>query len=221
MVGTRSRGQAYDASVGEELRAARRRLRLSLDEVALNIRIPPSQLRSLEEGNLSAFAAEVYARGAYLKYARYVGVDGERGQRAFLRSLSGVRERVPLHLPQTASWFKRVTMPIGAIVLGVVGCLLLVAGYLAWQVQSFVRVPALTVTEPAALVTEQLEVTVRGTTEREARLTVNGEAVLLGADGSFHFELPLHPGLNVVQVEATGASGRTSLVQRRLLVSRS
>lgn len=221
MVGTRSRRVVGNCSAGEALRAARRRQRLSLDEVGVILRIPPQQLKSLEEGDLSVFAAEVYARGAYVKYARYLGVGGDRTHRAFLRALSEARELVPLTVPRAASWLARVWGPAGVVVLGLLLGVSLVAGYLAWQVQSFVRVPHLALSEPRAAILEQSSVTVRGLTRPDARLTINGEAVLLQPDGAFTYSLPLRRGVNLLRVEATGASGRTNIVERRLLVPRS
>lgn len=220
MVGTRSRRIVGDRSAGEALRAARRRLKLSLDEAGVALRIPPRQLKSLEEGDLSVFAAEVYARGAYVKYARYLGVKSDHTHRAFLRALSEARELVPLTVPRAASWLARVWGPAGVIVLSLLAGMALVASYLAWQVQAFVRVPPLMLTEPQEVVLSQPSVTVRGVTEPDVLLSINGEAVLLGPDGAFTHFLPLRRGVNVLRVEAMGASGRTNVVEQRLLVPR-
>lgn len=220
MVGTRSRRVTGDHRVGEALRAARRRLKLSLDEAGVTLRIPPRQLKSLEEGDLSAFAAEVYAHGAYVKYARFLGIKSDHAHRAFLRALSEARELVPLAVPRAASWLARVWGPAGVLVLTLLAGVGLVAVYLAWQVQTFVRVPPLVLDEPREVLVEQDSVIVRGTTQPDARLTINGEAVLIAPDGAFTFYLPLRRGVNVLRVEATGASGRTNVVERRLLVPR-
>jgi len=220
MVGTRSARRAHDPSAGRALKMARRARRLTLDDVAVKLRIPPRQLKSLEEGDLSNFSAEVYARGAYTKYARYLGVDEDEHYRSFLRSLSGARERVPLKLPQTSTWLKRVWTPAGVLIISIAGSLLMVAGYLAWQVQSFVRVPALTLLEPTEVVLSGSSVTVVGWAQVESSVSVNGETVLLEDDGKFRFDLPLKEGINVLIVEATGVSGRTHAETRRLLVPR-
>jgi cytoskeletal protein RodZ len=187
----------------------------------LALRIPPTQLRSLEEGDLSVFTAEVYARGAYRKYARYLGVEAPQAHYAFMRSLAGARELVPLRVPQTSPWLQRVWTPAGVIILTIVGGVLLVASYLAWQVQTFVRLPSLELTEPSALVLQQQSVVVRGQAEAEAEVAVNGEVVLPDSEGVFSFDLPLRAGINVVHVEATNAAGRTRVIEQRLLVPRS
>ena len=77
---------------GQRLREARLARRLTVDDVAVRIRIPPKQLRALEEGNLTVFSAEIYAKGAYTKYASYLGVDSKDAWHYFLRTLAGVKD---------------------------------------------------------------------------------------------------------------------------------
>lgn len=207
-------------NVGQVLREARRRKKLSLDEVAAELRIPPEHLKALERGETSVFAAEVYARGAYVIYAKHLGVERQETYYAFLRSLSGAREWVPLKLPQRAGWLKRVGTPAGVIVLGILGGVLLVFGYLGMQVQAFVRLPDLELLEPKEVVLGGSQVVVRGRAETEAYVTVNGETALLDEKGFFTVLLPLEPGINVLQLEAKGAAGRTAVLRQDLLVSR-
>lgn len=207
-------------NAGGVLRAARRKKKLTLDEVAAELRIPPEHLEALEQSDLGVFAAEVYARGAYVRYARYLGVERQETYYAFLRSLSGARKRAPLRLPQRARWLGRIWTPAGVIVLGVLAGVLVVAGYLGVQVQAFVRLPDLELLEPRGVVMEESQVAVRGRAEAEARVTVNGETVLLDEEGFFEMVLPLKPGINVLQLEARGVSGRTAVLKRDLLVTR-
>lgn len=209
------------ASAGDILQTARRKKGLTLDAVAAELRIPPAHLEALEQGNLGVFAAEVYARGAYVRYARYLGVGRQKTYYAFLRSLSGVKERVPLRLPQRARWLGRVWTPAGVLVLGALMGVLLVIGYLGLQVRAFVRLPDLELLEPTVAVIEGPQVTVRGRAEAEAQVTVNGQTALLAGDGTFEMELSLRPGINVLQLEARGASGRTRVLKQDLLVPRS
>jgi len=209
-----------DTSAGEALRAVRRKRKLTLDAVAVELRIPPKHLKALEQGKLAVFAAEVYARGAYIKYARYLGVDRQDTYYAFLRSLSGTHERVSLRLPQRARWLVRVWTPAGVIVLTVLAGVLAVAGYLGVQVREFVRLPSLELIGPVSGIVEASQVAVRGRAEEKAYVTINGETVFLAEDGTFEAILPLRPGINVLQLEAKGASGRTRVLKRDLLVPR-
>jgi hypothetical protein len=98
---------------------------------------------------------------------------------------------------------------------------MLIASYLAWQVQTFVRLPELEVTSPTDVIIHDSSVVVRGQAEREAQVRVNGEDVLVGEDGTFSITVPLKAGVNLIQATATGVSDRTRVVERHLLVPRS
>lgn len=220
MVGTRPAKTRSDATVGNLLQAAREQRGLTLADVSTALHIPVKHLRCLEEGDLSGFAAEVYARGAFERYADYLGVRAEQTQRAFLRVLSGAREYVPLRVHRPRPWLTALLTPRW-ILAGVIACIaLLVGSYIMWQVQSFLRLPALELLEPHSPVIVGSTATIRGQAEAGAQLKINGEAVLLDEDGMFTTSFKLHPGINIMQVEATNAAGRTRLLERHLLMPR-
>jgi len=217
MVGARSKQATASYEAGKVLRQARLDRRLTLDDVAVDLRIPPDQLACLEEGDLTIFPAEVYARGAYLRYASYLGVEGRETFNSFLRSMTEVREMVPLKLPRTATWLVRIWTPVGVIVLGIGAAVMLVAGYIGWQVQSFVRLPDLEVAWPNEVVISQPWLEMMGQAERDAVVQINGATVLLREDETWSHQLPLRMGINVIRVEATGAAGRTRVLQKEIL----
>lgn len=66
----------HASGIGEELREARERRGLSLEQAAEATCILPRYLRALEEGApIDAFPAPVYARFFLREYARFLGVD--------------------------------------------------------------------------------------------------------------------------------------------------
>lgn len=211
-----------EASVGAALRDVRLRRGLTLDAVADTLRIPPAQLNALEENDFSVFSAGVYARGAYLKYASYLGITDPALYQRFLRLLSCVRGQALLQVPVPATWFERMFTSSRILALGVFLVAVVIASYIGWHVQAFVRQPGLEVFSPdlTASVVAPPEVVVRGWAEAGAHVAVNGEGVLVGDDGSFETVLPIGFGINVIQVEARGASGNTHVIRRELLVPR-
>jgi len=96
---------------------------------------------------------------------------------------------------------------------------LLVGGYIAWQLESFWRLPSVTIESPTSLVTTGSEVTVAGVAEPGAQLTMNGEKVLLQTDARFSVLLQLHKGINAVRIEVKNAAGRVRVKQLFLLRS--
>ncbi len=63
------------STVGERLRAAREKQKLSLDEIASQTRIPLRHLQNLETGDWSALPAPTYTIGFAKSYASAVGLD--------------------------------------------------------------------------------------------------------------------------------------------------
>ncbi|HYS77960.1 MAG TPA: hypothetical protein VEO94_03920, partial [Candidatus Dormibacteraeota bacterium] len=57
-------------------------------------------------------------------------------------------------------------------------------------------------------------VELRGKTERDARVKVNGQKVAVGPDGSFSCPLTLKEGVNLVTVEAMDAAGNSEYGKR-------
>lgn len=220
MVGTRPAKTRNDTSVGRLLIEARRVRKLSLADISAELKIPPRHLQALEEGDLSVFPAEVYARGAFVKYADYLGVRAEATQHAFLRVLSGAREYVPLRVHRPRSWLASKITPRWILAGVLLAVALVVGSYIAWQVQSFLQVPDISLLEPTSNVMAGSSATIRGVAESSARVTINGEAVLLDGEGNFYTTLTLHPGINVLQLEAVNAAGRKRIIQRQLLMPR-
>lgn len=220
MTSTTRKKPASEVTVGALLKAARRQRGLTLDEVATALRIPVRQLQSLENEELTAFTAEVYARGVFRAYARYVGIEVPAVEHAFARAVASVRTIVPVKFLAPQRWLARILTPRWILAMVGTSAALVVGGYVAWQVQSFLRLPTLTVSEPAHDLVTQEQVRVAGRAEKSAAVTINGAPVLLGDDGSFELRLTLHPGINVVQVEAKNAADRPRIVTRDLLVPR-
>ncbi|MFA5877679.1 MAG: hypothetical protein WC880_04975 [Candidatus Paceibacterota bacterium] len=68
--------------------------------------------------------------------------------------------------------------------------------------------PALSITQPAdGSVTDKPATTVVGTTESTAKLTVNGQSVTVGGDGSFSNAVTLVSGKNTISTSAIDVAG--------------
>jgi cytoskeleton protein RodZ len=207
--------------LGDSLRQAREARNLSLATVAKSLNIPQAKLQALEEGDFSVFAAEVYARGAYLQYAAYVGLDEQTCQREILRALASVRQVQPLKVYTPYTWLQRLVFPRLIIFSFMTLIAVLVGGYIAWQIQSYFHLPKLALTLPAHEVTQDADVVVEGKSDPETKVTVNNQQVLLRPDATFGIKLHLHAGINIVRVEAENAAGRKRIIEHPLLLSRS
>jgi len=115
---------------------------------------------------------------------------------------------------------KFVLSPKLTFAVGVSAVLLALFGYLIFQYVHFVSPPALSVDSPKE---DQLingdSVTVFGSTESDAKITVNNQPVLVSDDGKFSVSLDVVPTTHEVDVVATSRSGKMTEVKRKILVT--
>lgn len=99
------------AEIGRLLYQARTRQQLSLEAIAVNIRISPRLLKAIEQGNLEDLPEPIYIRGQIRQFANLLGLDGRAIAESFptrvaSKSRSGTRLKLglptvqlrPLHL---------------------------------------------------------------------------------------------------------------------------
>jgi len=63
--------------IGEKLKAARESIGVSIEEVAEDLKIRPSQIENIESGNMEAFKDVFYLKYFIRDYAKYLGLDKE------------------------------------------------------------------------------------------------------------------------------------------------
>ena len=61
--------------IGEALKEARENIGLSMEEVATDLKLRPSQVENIETGNVEAFKDVFYLKSLIRDYAKYLGLD--------------------------------------------------------------------------------------------------------------------------------------------------
>jgi cytoskeleton protein RodZ len=112
---------------GAELRAARERLGLLLEDVARTLRIRSPHLEALEEGRISLLPGNAYALAFVRAYAAAIGLDAEEMVRRFRAEAAEFDRRTDLTFPVP---MPERGLPAGAVVL--LGLLLAVGAYAGW-----------------------------------------------------------------------------------------
>ncbi|MBQ7140595.1 MAG: helix-turn-helix domain-containing protein [Bacilli bacterium] len=82
--------------IGEKLREARESHGVSIEEAAEDLKIRPSQLKNLEDGNIKEFKDIFYVKFFVRDYAKYLGLDGEKILDDFNEFLFDYTSRIPL-----------------------------------------------------------------------------------------------------------------------------
>ena len=82
--------------IGEKLKEARESHGVSIEEAADDLKIRPSQLKNLEEGDIKEFKDIFYVKFFIRDYAKYLGLDGEKLLDDFNEFLFDYTSRIPL-----------------------------------------------------------------------------------------------------------------------------
>jgi cytoskeleton protein RodZ len=119
---------AEAARVGEELRDSRLALGLSVEEMAVRLRIRRPYLEALEEGRIADLPGAAYAVGFVRTYAHALGLDADEMVRRF-RDLSGaaVTRKTNLVFPEPVP---ERGMPAGGVIG--IGAVIVIGAYVAW-----------------------------------------------------------------------------------------
>jgi len=127
---------------GADLRAARERLGLSLQDVAAGLHIRQCHLEALEDGQIALLPGNAYAVGFVRSYAHALGLDTEEMVRRFKTEAAAVGRRTELSFPVP---MPDRGLPAGAVLL--LGLVMLIGSYAGWyRLSGEGRLPAETVT---------------------------------------------------------------------------
>jgi cytoskeletal protein RodZ len=119
--------------------------------------------------------------------------------------------------PDLASKF--TWSPKFTFIVGVSAVLLVIFGYFIFQYIHFISPPSLSVDSPKEdQVIVGSSVTVFGSTNSDAKITVNDQPVIVSTDGKFSVSLDIVKGTKEVVIRASSRSGKTTTVSRRIIV---
>lgn len=208
--------------VGEVLKNERARRRLTIEEAAQTLGLSAKYIQILETNAWAKLPGEVYAKSFIKKYARFLELDPEAilnqyledSQRDWLAAAPAPKHPRPnLGLKQLSSVpavFRHVALS---------GLLLILTLYLSYEVAGVFSPPYLAIESPdeGAVNTGEVAV-VKGRTEPEARVQINGKEVVSDGRGAFSASVGLQGGLNIIKVSATKRHGGTSTISRNIVI---
>ena len=187
-------------TLGSRLRERREGLGLNVQDVAREVKISSQYVRALEEGSYETLSAKVYAHGFLKKILKLFIVEETESWFGQFDIEWDIWEKKKNKIPHALGGGKTHGLYITSrmLFLGIGGALLAAFLVLAGiQVKNFTGRPPLIIEEPQ----DRLEirvpfVTVRGQTEKESRLTVNGREITIDGSGNFSEEVELLLGVN-------------------------
>lgn len=153
----------------------------------------------------------IYRKNFVRRYLEALGVDPS----SYIKQFN--EEERPTTAPKEPSVKKESyflqfgNIPATIRLCSVIFLLLGVGGYLGFQVKRIVEPPKLTVLSPQdGLVSTEEKVVVKGATEKEASVTINGETIQNSEKGTFEQPINLSPGLNTITITAKKKHGKTT-----------
>lgn len=207
-------------TLGEYLVSCREHLGLSREEIARLAKVQPKYVAALESGDYSKLPPAVYVKG-FLKSLAGIYHANEPSimqqfetERGLVENLQIIEkpEKVPLVSPFVLS---PRTLAVAAVAL--VGLASL--SYLYFQVSSLGRPPKIVLESPldSGTVESSLMVVV-GLTEPGSSVSLNGQAIVVNANGHFRENLSLGPGANQIVIKSVNKFGRESVLTRSIFL---
>ena len=215
--------EVVSPSLGEKLKKARESSGLSLRQISEISKIQVKYLERLEKGDYEALPADVYIKGFLKILAPLLGLDTQETINCYKKEQI-IRERLQ---KKNLKKIKPIshTRPTFIITPKIIFALLVsiafigIGGWLAWQISSFASSPYLVINNPSGdLTVKSSDFVLKGITEKEVKLTINGEIVMPDKDGYFEEQINLGPGLNTIKAVATNRFGKTTTVTRRIIL---
>ena len=208
-------------TLSEGLRAWRESARMSVEQVARQLSIKPEIILAFEQGNYGLFPARVYAAGYLKRMIEHYSIpegaellDALKTEWEEKRGASSSTYALPHSARQI--WYitpRRLFSSLGAVAL------LFFAWFLTRQLMGFRGAPVLRIDEPRQNTVSAVPIIrVRGITEKESQLTVNGREITMNENGAFDQEIELMPGVNTLQFTEQNRFGKISQETRYAVV---
>ncbi len=206
--------------ISAEFREERRKQNLTLEEVARATKIKVAFLSAIENGDYKKLPSSAYAHGFVRNYAKFLGLPIEKSLALFRREFNA--EKSIEILPRGLASQDEFSLPkfrIGRSTILITAVLIIVSSYLLFQYRSAFFNPDLKVESPANNQTvDSLSVEVKGKTDPNSTLSVEGEQVPLQRDGSFRKIISVFPGETVIDFQVENKFGRITTLKRNIKV---
>ena len=206
-------------NLGEELRMARNKTNLSIDEVASIIKIRKDYLLALEMEDFNALPSGLYSKNYLKKYASFLNIEAKQIDR-FLKQLNTELEESEPFPNKMVDKKKFIVFP--KIVKNVLISLAVLAFffYLLFYFKNLVLAPSLEITHPSSdIKIEESSIEIVGKVDPGSDLSINEQAILPDEDGNFSKLINLKKGMNTILVSAKKKYSKENIIIKQVLVN--
>jgi len=195
---------------GEKLQQARLEKGLSLEDVSKSTKIKTEFLDFIEKGEFDKLPSVSYAHGFVRNYARFLKLPEKEIMAIFRREFDEDKSYrvLPRSLGETESFpvtkfkFNRTAVLITVIFLAFIG-------YLLFQYRGAFLNPPLKITSPKdGVLVLSSEVTIAGSTDSNATVYIEKNAVSLDQKGNFKETISVFPGETTIAIKVINKFSR-------------
>lgn len=200
-------------TVSEILKKKRLEKNLTFEEIEKSTKIRAKFLQALEERNYQNLPPATFVKGFIRNYGQYLGLDPSRLLAIYRREFNEKNSKVFIERKIEGSRFIITPNTVLAFLVSFIVVVFLF--YLFNEYRIYKSAPQIIISSPEELETISSNVTqVRGRTQPETVLSINGQKVEIAQDGSFSQEINLLPGTNTIVIHATNKFGKTTEIKR-------
>ena len=206
------------SELGSYLKNLREEKNVSLETAARSTGISLKYLKALEAEEFEKLPGLIYAKNFLKNYLIFLGGDIEKGMEMLNPAKAAADSKNKNK--KNISFAPKVIFTPRRIELGIVLLVVLgLFGYFFYEARFLSASPKLEIFYPSDNEqTAARTITVDGRAGGEAKVFINREAVFVNADGIFKETVDLQKGLNLITIQAVNKKGKTTILERRILV---
>ncbi len=201
------------------LKESRESKNIPLSEVSRRTRISKKYLEALENCQFSAIPfSAIYQKNFVKCYAEAIGIPADPLLEQFV--IEEIPHKTTSPYAATDARKKHLSnLPNVLRSAAIAGVVLILIGYLGFQVKQSIKPPTLTLSSPQnGFIATNQAIFVEGTTEHEAQVSINGQDIRTAGNGTFKEQIYLSPGINTIVVTSRKKHGKSTTETRHVIL---
>ncbi|MFH1280288.1 MAG: helix-turn-helix transcriptional regulator [Candidatus Beckwithbacteria bacterium] len=206
-------------TVGDLLQSARLKKKLTYTQVSTQLKLPVTTLKALEKNQYKKLPAYTYLLGFIRNYAKLVGIDPDKTIAIFKRDYQKTNNNIipkglikPLNSPFTPTATTRTIITASFVAL-------LFLAYLGLSFYKLSSPPHLAILQPETGQEITPPVLIKGKTNHDAHLTLNGKTINLESDGSFTTVFNGPPGAHELKLISTSRRNKSTEKSLHIIIT--
>ena len=200
--------------VGSKLKKLREDAGLSIEEMENITKLEKDYIRAIEASAFHTLPqGELYKKLFVKRYLKPFEVNEEK----YLQKVEEYKRKEKNWINKP-SFLSKKNIPLIARAVSVIFLVGALLGYIGVQVDKILEPPPLSVeSPPKSLTTQQQTINIKGETNKEVIISINGKRVSHNKKGVFRKELELKEGLNTIVIKAKKEHGKATTKVRQVV----